>query len=136
MLVVEDNADTREVLAAICRGEGCRVAEAENGFAAMARYWEAIAAGRPFRLVVLDLALPLMDGITTAKRIRSAEGDVDKLPRAYIHGYTGQGEYLKSDGTLRRAGFDSVTVKPGRPGDDMARLIGRLREEMGDVVTG
>ena len=59
VLVVDDNDDVRQALAALLEGDGYRVAEAADGLAAL----KLLRAGqmRPC-LIVLDLMMPRMNG--------------------------------------------------------------------------
>jgi len=58
ILVVDDDADIRSALGQALELEGYRVAFAANGREA----WNALQAGPPPRLVLLDLMMPVMDG--------------------------------------------------------------------------
>jgi two-component system cell cycle response regulator DivK len=69
ILIVEDNADSREILALLLRRMEYLVIEAHDSKEAMAR----AAAERP-DLIFMDLGLPDVDGLkTTAALKRSAE---------------------------------------------------------------
>jgi len=74
ILLVDDDADIREGLAFCLRLEGHLVVEAENGLLAL----RALASRTAFRLVVLDLRMPVMDGPTFL--IRKAKGEHAALP--------------------------------------------------------
>jgi CheY-like chemotaxis protein len=65
VLVVEDDADTRQWLQRTLTAEGWSVLEAENGRAGLA----ALAQGRP-DLILLDLIMPEMDGFEFLDRLR------------------------------------------------------------------
>lgn len=58
ILVVEDDADTREMLGRFLELEGFRVETAANGRQAL----ERLEAGAPAAAIVLDLMMPVMDG--------------------------------------------------------------------------
>ncbi len=64
VLVVDDEPEVREVLQEFLSGRGYEVTVAENGLAALA----ALEAQRP-DLVLLDVAMPGMDGVETLRRI-------------------------------------------------------------------
>ena len=66
VLVVEDHADTREMLRILLNMTGCRVIEAENGEQAMS----VAEKGHP-DLILLDVRIPLLDGLTVTRLIRS-----------------------------------------------------------------
>jgi len=74
ILLVDDDAEIRECLAACLRSEGHLVVEAENGQLAL----NALASRTTFRLVVLDLRMPVMDGPTFL--VGKAKGEHAALP--------------------------------------------------------
>jgi DNA-binding response OmpR family regulator len=65
VLVVEDDADIRNSIAAALKLLGLRVAEAGNGRAGLA----AVAQERP-HLILLDLEMPILDGAGFAQELR------------------------------------------------------------------
>ncbi|MBI4719699.1 MAG: response regulator, partial [Chitinivibrionia bacterium] len=68
VLVVEDEQETRELLARFIRKEGWDVDVAENGRVALDRIAERVPD-----LIFLDLMMPVMDGFEFIKEIRSRE---------------------------------------------------------------
>jgi CheY-like chemotaxis protein len=58
VLLVDDNHEVREGLARVLRRSGFEVATAENGLEALAKL-----EGEEFRAVVVDIMMPVMDGI-------------------------------------------------------------------------
>ena len=66
VLIVEDHDDTREVLRILLAMAGCHVIEAEDGQHAM-RLAEMM---RP-NLILLDMKIPLLDGLSVTRMIRS-----------------------------------------------------------------
>jgi len=75
ILVIEDYADTRELISALLRNRGYRVIEAEDGIEGLLK-----ATGNYPDLIIMDLALPEMDGVETARRIH----EMPKLSRTPI----------------------------------------------------
>ena len=69
ILVVDDDAAIRRVVAAVLADEGYTVAEAPDGGAALAR-----ARAAPPRLILLDMRMPGMDGWEFARRYRRLPG--------------------------------------------------------------
>jgi CheY-like chemotaxis protein len=65
VLLVEDDAETRDMMSAMLEKEGWEVCVASNGRIAL----EQVAARRP-QLVLLDLMMPEMDGFEFARRLR------------------------------------------------------------------
>ena len=64
--MVDDDADIRESLALALELEGYSVAAARHGGEA----WDLLCAGAIPRLVLLDLAMPVLDGAKLLARIR------------------------------------------------------------------
>ncbi|WP_375172851.1 ATP-binding protein [Pseudooceanicola sp.] len=69
VLLVEDNATNRFIARRLLENDGHSVVEAENGEAAL----HAAGAER-FDLILMDISMPVLDGITAAQRIRDSEG--------------------------------------------------------------
>jgi PAS domain S-box-containing protein len=68
-LVVDDNAQAREVLVAMARALGLEPDEAADGAEALRRIGDADADADPYDIVLLDWKMPGMDGIACARRI-------------------------------------------------------------------
>ena len=66
VLIVDDHDDTREMLRILLNMIGCRVIEAEDGEQAMS----VAEKGHP-DLILLDVRIPLLDGLTVTRLIRS-----------------------------------------------------------------
>jgi CheY-like chemotaxis protein len=65
VLVVEDRDDTRAMLTMLLEIYGCRVLEAEDGLAAIL----LAESARP-DLILMNMRLPLVDGLAATRRIR------------------------------------------------------------------
>ena len=109
VLLVDDVADVREVLAEILVREGFAVVEASNGH-------EAVVKARAVRpdAIVMDVALPLLDGIEAARVIRAIDG---------LHDVPIVALTARPVGTFDEHAFDGVLSKPCVP--DV--LVRRLR---------
>ena len=68
ILLVEDDAATREMMRRMLEKEGCTVMEAENGCIAL----ERMADNQP-ELILLDLMMPEMDGFTFVNELQQNE---------------------------------------------------------------
>jgi CheY-like chemotaxis protein len=66
ILVIEDYADTREMISMLLRRKGYNVVEAEDGLEGLLK----ASWGNP-DLILMDLALPEMDGVEATRRIHS-----------------------------------------------------------------
>ena len=71
VLVVDDNATNRMVLLRTFQGWGCRPSLASGGAEAFDLLAHAARSGEPLDLVILDMQMPDLDGVTTAQRIRA-----------------------------------------------------------------
>lgn len=65
VLVVDDDEGVRAVMATALEDDGWQVATAENGRRAL----DSLQAWRP-EAIILDLRMPVMDGLTFAQRYR------------------------------------------------------------------
>jgi two-component system, OmpR family, response regulator MprA len=65
VLVVEDSDETRAMLTRMLHGEGYAPLEARNGVEALEKLGEYSPD-----LIIMDLNMPHLDGLTTAERIR------------------------------------------------------------------
>ncbi len=73
VLIVDDDAILRDMAAVWVRSEGYSVSEAADGQAAL----EALASGPRVGLIILDLAMPVMDGKTfLAHKARGAHAAI------------------------------------------------------------
>jgi two-component system, cell cycle response regulator DivK len=115
VLVVEDYPDAREMYAEYLRVSGFRVAEARNGEEALAQSLEL----QP-DVVLMDLALPLMDGWEATRRLK---GDA-RTAQILIVALTGHALAGHAEGA-RRAGCDAFVTKPCLP-DDLVEVIRQL----------
>ena len=70
VLVVDDSATNREIAREMVVSVGAKVAEADSGAAALAAVQQAVESGEPFKLILLDMRMPEMDGLEVATRIR------------------------------------------------------------------
>ena len=69
VLMVDDNAAARDILAAMSLALGLRVDTAAGGEQALQRVQEADTADAPYQLLVLDWKMPGMDGVACARAL-------------------------------------------------------------------
>jgi signal transduction histidine kinase/CheY-like chemotaxis protein len=70
ILLVEDNEINQMVACEMLQGVGFSVDVAENGQIAVNRVHAMQLQGEPYDLVLMDMQMPVMDGITAARQIR------------------------------------------------------------------
>lgn len=80
-LVVDDNAINRRVLSAWMKKHEIPYKEAKNGQQALDLYKEA---GGKFDAVLMDISMPVMDGMTSTRLIREFEKEKDLTPSHVI----------------------------------------------------
>ncbi|HSQ03182.1 MAG TPA: response regulator, partial [Burkholderiales bacterium] len=102
VLVVDDSADTTDMLRRLLELEGASVVTAGSG-------WDAlqIASGRKFDVVVSDISMPGMDGFEFLHRLRGLPGGTE-VPVLALTGF-GRVEDSKR---AQREGFFSHLTKP------------------------
>jgi DNA-binding response OmpR family regulator len=116
VLVVDDEPDIRDVIHVYLRNEGYQVIEAANGEEAL-----NIIKTTSVQLVILDVMMPIMDGIKACFKIReisstpiimlsAKEEDIDKI-------------------TGLTTGADDYMVKPFNPLELLARVKAQLRRQ-------
>jgi CheY-like chemotaxis protein len=103
VLLVDDDAIVREVLAASLDDAGYRVAQAKSGPEALA----ILSNGERMDVIVSDLTMPGMDGVTL---IRKAQEQRPGLPAVLLTGYAGSGAALAVGGAI--SGAFSLLRKP------------------------
>jgi CheY-like chemotaxis protein len=84
VLVAEDLATNRLVVEGCLRKLGCEVMVVEDGKQALA----AVESGDAFDLVLMDMAMPVMDGAEATRRIRALPGGSCSLPIIALTAFT------------------------------------------------
>ena len=118
ILVVEDDADSREVLQLFLEQSGARVSSAESAKAAM-----EILTRRSDQLpdlIISDLAMPDEDGYSLLTRIRSMpEPSGGKIPAIALSAFT----TLESKQKALESGFQLYSTKPFEPDRLVADIL-------------
>ena len=118
VLVVEDYQDAREMYAAYLQFSGYSVAEAANGVEAVEKTRELLPD-----IVLMDLALPRMDGWEATRRLK-ADPATKHIPIVALTGHALAGH---AEGA-REAGCDAFVTKPCLP-DALVAEIKRLLDQ-------
>ena len=121
LLVVDDNANARQVLAEMLQRLGFEVQTVNNAQAALAAVAEADQRQQAFDVVMLDWQMPDMDGVEAGLRLRQMP--LEHPPkRMLVTGY-GAEEVSKH---AKEADFAAVLLKPVNPSmllDHLMRVI-------------
>ncbi len=114
LLIVDDDADTRQRLRHIFERDGWTISEAGDGLQAL----DAVTHAPP-RVILLDLTMPVMDGFTFLNELRSRPGMRD-IP---VMVYTAR--LLNAEERAKLQSADQVMLK----GEiDLRQLSGALRK--------
>jgi CheY-like chemotaxis protein len=119
VLVVDDNATNRMVAQALCEMFDCTCESANDGAEAL----EAARGGR-FDLILMDIKMPVMDGVAATRAIRGLPGVPGLVP---IIALTANAEPEDAEGYLA-AGMNGVVEKPMKPEHLLAALQAALGE--------
>ncbi|MBI5335601.1 MAG: response regulator [Burkholderiales bacterium] len=118
VLVVDDGAENRELARVVLEEAGITVVEAEDGEAAVRL---ATAAGQPaFDLILMDMQMPVMDGVTATRTLRQRgwAGPIIALTANAMKGFERE---------IEQAGFSGFQTKPihiDRLLQDLAHRLG------------
>ncbi len=115
ILVVDDDAAMRKIVTFHLKGMNVQVDSAENGEIAL----QKIASG-PFDAVLLDIEMPVLDGMETVKRLRESNYGGRLVAMTALSG-PGDRERLLA------GGFDQYIAKPITK-EMLADLLARLDE--------
>lgn len=124
VLVVDDSIDNLTMISLDLQQNGYRVATATNGAEAL-----KVAALTNPDLIIMDLAMPEVDGLESTRQIR-LDADLKHIPVVAITAFS-------TDGFRRAAhetGFDGYLTKPidfSRLHDLIGRLIGLAKSAQG-----
>lgn len=113
VLCVDDNQTNRMLMTAMLVGQGMVCETAEDGAQGLA----AVAAG-DWDVVLMDIQMPVMDGVESARRIRALGGEAGAVPIIAVTANT-LAEQVES---YVEAGMDDLVAKPV----NMAELLGKV----------
>lgn len=107
ILLAEDNPINALLATRALERLGAAVIHAEDGVRAL----ECVQAEGPFDLALIDVRMPRLDGLETARRIRAVEAGSANLGRLYLVALTANAG-REDEIAARAAGFDGFLAKP------------------------
>jgi pilus assembly protein CpaE len=125
VLVVDDDLNIQRVLVFALKQEGYEVTVASDGATGV----EMALDARP-DLILMDVAMPKLDGYAATQQIRAAEKGVGRVPIIML---TSEADVEQRVRGLR-AGADDDIVKPFHPLELMARIKALLAQAGGPAV--
>jgi signal transduction histidine kinase/DNA-binding response OmpR family regulator/HPt (histidine-containing phosphotransfer) domain-containing protein len=108
-LIVDDNATNREILHYQLLAWKIQNTSTSSGAEALKALREAAAAGSPFNLVILDMQMPVMDGVMLARAIKAEPA----IANTKLIMLSSLGEQLEQE-ELRSVGINACLVKPAK----------------------
>jgi CheY-like chemotaxis protein len=120
ILLVEDSAEIREIWRRVLASSGYQVVEASNGA-------EGLREARRIRadLIVMDLSMPVVDGITAIKQLK-ADSTTASVPIVVVSGDA------FAAGRARAAGGEAFLAKPVRTSELLAAIARTLAQTGGE----
>lgn len=110
ILIVDDEKSIRDLLCQLCAREGHEVITAESVADALAHL-----KTRDFDLLISDIVMPQIDGLTLVRRARALQPDIVAI---VITGHAGRYSY----DDVMEAGATDLLLKPFRAAELRARL--------------
>ena len=124
ILIVEDNLVNQKVLSKQLRKAGCTTYTADNGLLAL----EVLAttlfqdqAGKPLSVILMDLEMPEMDGLTAIGKIRDMEREGVLKGHVPVIAVTANVRDEQTKAAIG-AGMDDVVSKPFRVPELLAKI--------------
>jgi CheY-like chemotaxis protein len=115
ILLVEDVEINRMIVAGLLEDSGCIIDEAENGEAAV-----YMAEKNTYDLILMDVSMPVMDGLTATREIRKFNTDIPIIAMT--------ANAFKEDAeACIKAGMNAHLAKPIEPDDFMEVLTEWLK---------
>ncbi len=116
ILVIEDQEDNRRILCDLLTSAGFEIVEAVDGEEGLA----AAAAHVP-DLILMDIELPVIDGLEATRQIK-ARPELRHIPIIAVTSYALSGDEAKA----REAGCDGYVTKPFSPRQLLAKVKDHL----------
>lgn len=124
VLVVDDNQANRDILLGQLRHWGIEALECNSGFDALACLELAQSGSRAFDIAILDMQMPIMDGVELARRIKENPNlrSTKLIMLTSIAGFSGQA-------SLKSRDFEANLSKPVR----LSQLYNSISECVNDA---
>src|SRR5918911_285050 len=125
VLIVEDDRAVRDVIEHALSREGMETVSVSDGEKAM----EILRAAKPFDLVVLDVMLPGMDGISVCQELRNGDSPSTDAPVVILTARDDETSVVVG----LEVGADDYVTKPFRPRELVSRVRAHLRRRRLDA---
>ncbi len=120
-LIVDDNSTNREILMKRLHSWGVRASDVSDGFQALQAIYKAAQEGDPFKIAIIDMQMPVMDGESLGRSIKAEPyiADTRMIMLTSIGGKVDAKYFIQN-------GFDAYLTKPV--------LYSELSEAMASLV--
>ncbi len=127
ILLAEDDKVSQVFLRRMLKERGHQVDTADNGLEVLDLFKK-----KKYDLILMDIQMPVMDGIEATKNIRESEGGRTHTPIIAVSAYALQGDEQR----FLAMGMDSYLAKPIDINDLMKKIgsVGQNRQEFPDKV--
>ncbi len=105
VLLAEDAPDTQRLISFLLKKAGAEVTVADNGQIAYEKAIEAHRVGEPFDLILMDIQMPVLDGLSATQKLRK-DGYTNPICALTAHALPGERE------RCIQAGCDDFATKP------------------------
>jgi two-component system, NtrC family, response regulator AtoC len=119
ILIADDETDIREMLSTLFVEEGFQVSQAKNGAEVLA---QVKASGKELDLILMDVRMPDMDGLTVLKQLK--DGSSDHIPVLIMTAYGSSGVTIKA----MQQGAEDFLTKPFDDPDAVVHKVNRIFE--------
>lgn len=130
ILIVDDNASSREILQDLLESFGCKVNLAASGKEGISEILNATRNKQPFDLVLMDWKMPDMDGLETIRTLKE-KPEIDHLPAlVMVTAYSRQDIQDEAE----ELGLDGFLLKPVTPSTLLDTLMQAVADEVNNQV--
>ena len=127
VLVVDDNATSREILQDMLESFGLEVTQAASGPEGLAEL-EKASPSQPYKLVIMDWKMPGMDGLEASRLIKH-HSQLSKIPAIIMVTNYGREEIMRQ---AEKGELDGFLIKPVSP----SLLFDAIMQIFGEEVAG
>ncbi|AMO67615.1 response regulator [Zhongshania aliphaticivorans] len=134
LLVLDDNAHAREIIAGICQNLGWEVEEAESGNIGLELIKRSLLEAKPYDIVFIDWMMPGLDGWQTASAIQALCADTLTPRLVMVTGHAK--EVFEQQEDAISTALDGFLMKPVTASDIYNTIIEALADKSAEYKTG
>jgi len=120
VMIVDDVPINRTVLKIMLKRMGYDISEAVNGQEALNMF-----DGNPVDLILMDISMPVMNGLEAAKNLRKKGHSLDELPIVAVTASS----FYNSREALRSKGFNALLRKPFKE-KDLTEILSKVNAHL------